>query len=101
MTLNLSSDIQFMPKEKRTKFCPKHGPEDVPNLFGPTFKALHNDEEIKPSEAEADPFGGPVFRMTGFKPGSSDDVILSKSYFRTQGDATENTLIEVRHTPGK
>lgn len=100
MTLDMRAGLETMPKEGRLMVCPKAPPEPVEDIFAPTFNAFHNDEAVIPSGLEESVLGGPVFRMTGFAPGGPEDVILSKPYFRNIGKATENTLIELRHTPG-
>lgn len=94
MTLKLRSGLPPMPKEGRTVICPKAPPAKVIDMFGPKFNVLHNDEAMVDEAV-----GAPVFRMTGFTPGGPDDVILSKPYFKSQSSITENTLIELRHTP--
>jgi hypothetical protein len=101
MTLKLRSGLEIMPKEGRVLACPKAKPADVPDIFGHMFHAFHNDEVEIPQGLGQEVMGGPVFNITGFTPGGPEDVILSNPYFRTIGVATENTLIDLRHTPGK
>jgi hypothetical protein len=99
MTVKLRSDLSFMPKEGRTYICPPASPAAVPDFFGPFFNALHNQEVSTPTGLYLEITGGPVFNMTGFVPGGPEDIILSKVYFQTAGSTTENTLIQLRHTP--
>lgn len=100
MMVKMRSGLPPMPKENRTMYCPKAPPAKVPNLFEQTFNAFHNDEAQAPSGIEAEILGGPVFSITGFVRGGPEGIILSKPYFRTAGEATENTLIQLRHSPG-
>jgi hypothetical protein len=101
MTLKLRAGLDIMPKEKRVLVCPKAKPAEISDIFGHMFHGIHNDEVELPDGLALEVLGGPVFNMTGFTPGGPEDVILSKSYMRTSGVATENTLIDLRHTPGK
>jgi hypothetical protein len=101
----LRASLSTMPDEGRTACCPKDVPKPMTGLFGPSFLVLHADETVSPEAGslEQDELGGPAIRMTGFQQSGAGDVIFSKAYIKTVavGDtvATENTLIELHHTP--
>jgi hypothetical protein len=102
MTVYMSYNLSLMPKENRVVVCPGVPPPPDINTFDATFCALHNQEGIIPTGIQADLLGGPVFRFTGFSGPGPEDVILTKTYFQSGGGVvTENTLIELRHTPGR
>jgi hypothetical protein len=101
MTVMLRSGLPPMPQEQRRMICPPAPAAAVPDIFGPMFNAFHNHEVVIPDGAGAALIDGPAFRMTGFVPGGPDDVILSKPYGQTLGESVENTLIQLRHTPGQ
>ncbi|HTI99765.1 MAG TPA: hypothetical protein VL527_12860, partial [Dongiaceae bacterium] len=101
MVAMLQTGLANMPQEKRVMVCPKAPPANISDIFGHMFHAFHNNEVVTPDGLEAEVMGGtPVFRMTGFVPGGGpEDVILSKPYFQTLDVSTENTLVDLRHTP--
>lgn len=101
MTVRMRSGLPPMPKEHRQVICPLAPPAPMADIFGQMFNAFHNDELEMPQGLVLDALGGPVFRITGFVQGSGPaDVILTKVYpLRTLDVTTENTLIELRHTP--
>lgn len=99
MILNLRSELSTKPAEKRVIECKDKPPTNEPDIFGPAFFVLHATESITPSGEEAALLGGGVFRMTGFTAGSPQGIIFSKPYVKQENDLTENTLIDVRHTP--
>ncbi len=96
-----------MPKEKRSMVCPLKGPQSIPDLFAPTFNALHIQagELQQPGGANenlADLAGGPVFVLTGFAGNGSSEIVMQKPYILYLGNqAFENTIVELHHTPGK
>ena len=95
----MRAGLAVMPKEGRLMVCPPAPPAAIADVFGPMFHAFHNQEAYIPTGMDVEVLGGPVFKMTGFVGGGPDDVILSKPYFQTLDVTTENTLIELRHTP--
>ena len=101
MTVMMRAGLEVMPKEGRQMVCPPAPAMAVADIFCEMFNAFHNNEVLIPNGLEAEIVGGPVFKMTGFVPGGPDDVILSKPYFQTLDVTTENTLIQLRHTPGQ
>jgi hypothetical protein len=106
LEVNLCASLSLMPGEGRVIHCPKVGPQPVGDFFGPFFLGLHASEYVfpQPGSLEADVLGGgPVVRMKGFQQSGAGNVIFAKPYFKTDTDGesvvTENTLVELRHTP--
>lgn len=95
--------MEDMPAEHWQMTCPDEPPlPPVDYIFAPNFMAIHSDEAGTPTPVEAQIVGdGPILRITGFAAGGVEDVILTKAYLRTypNGLYTENTLIQLHHTP--
>lgn len=103
LTVYLTAGLSTMPKEHRQMICPPAPPAQISDIFGQLFHMFHNDEVVIPQPGSVDALvlPGPAFRITGFAAGGPEDVIASKPYLRTMGQSTENSLIELRHTPAK
>jgi hypothetical protein len=107
LTVVMLAGTSVMPKEKRSLVCPHKGPQPIPDVFGQVFIGLHTElGELKQPDALADIpggyEGGPVFVMKGFAGNGSSEIVMQKPYILTLGDqATENTVIELHHTPGE
>jgi hypothetical protein len=106
LEVNLSANVKQMPIEGRVWRCPKDPPVAVDDMFGFMFLGLHNDEVVYPEAGslEGNMLGGPVIRMKGFEQGgSASDVIFTKKYMQSKpagnSTVTEDTTIELRHTP--
>lgn len=101
--LSLRADLEKMPTEGRKIKCGDLVNQEVEDMFGPTFLALHNDEVQIPTAGSlaSEILGGPVINVTDFSDPGSGETLGYKLYIRTQpikdGDIGERTTFEVLH----
>jgi len=105
LEVNLRANLSMMPDEGRVVHCPKVPEVPIDKLFGQFFLGFHANEYFFPQPGSLDEsvLGGLVLKMKGFQQSGAGNVIFSKPYIKTDTDGesvvTENTLIELRHTP--
>ena len=74
--------------------------QPLPDLFAPTFAAMHVNELLQQSDV-APPEWMPSFVLTGWAGSGAGDIILTRAYVQKLDEAVENTLIDLHHTPAQ
>jgi hypothetical protein len=71
---------------------------NVPDVFGPSFVAIHNNTAEVPEA-----IGEPCIRLEGFEQMSSGETLFKKVYVETMlvkdGYVEERTTVELHHKP--